>query len=716
MRKGAFFLILSFSLALAGGFLYAATPEPAPASLLSLQLNPVVNIPVGDSARVFTVGGAGALSVEYRLPPIPAVYLRGGLVYDYDPIAFVTQSLSVLSGTAGAGYRLGIAPWLALKAFLSGGAFYCFINGADAVPGSWNPCLEAGAGASFLFGPIGVEVGASYRHFFGLYGGVGVFLGASYQLPAAQAGGAAIQKPATVKPAPLQAQPAAGAQNGVQLGGVTVDALFPVFHKYYDDHSLGKATVKNGSSDTVSGVKVSFQIKQYMDGPKEGKGPAELKPGESAEYELNGIFKENILDVTEDTKVQAEIVLEYTQAQQAQKQTSMQTVRVYKRNAMNWDDDRKAAAFITATDPSVLGFSKNVAGLVSSKGNKAVNSNLLAGIGFHEALVLYGVNYVTDPTSPYVERSQQKQAVDFLQFPRQTLEYKAGDCDDLSILYCAFFESVGIETAFITVPGHIYMAFSLGVNPEEARKSFTQADDIIFREGKSWIPVEVTERTGGFLVAWQTGAKEWREGLSHGQAGFFPVHDAWTVFEPVQLPGAVSGISLPPMEKIASRLQEESVKFVDKEIFSKVLTLQAKIQQTQNSPKSYNDLGALYARYGLLDKAQKEFEKAAARDEYVPALVNLGNIFYLTNEKEKSLAFYERAYKKAPKDAKVLLGAARANHELENYGVVKKLYTELKSVSPDLADQFSYLDLKGEEATRAADIMKVKDVVIWDED
>ena len=29
------------------------------------------------------------------------------------------------------------------------------------------------------------------------------------------------------------------------------------------------------------------------------------------------------------------------------------------RNAMTWDDDRKAAAFVTAKDPALLGFAKS---------------------------------------------------------------------------------------------------------------------------------------------------------------------------------------------------------------------------------------------------------------------------------------------------------------------------------------------------------------------
>ncbi len=38
-----------------------------------------------------------------------------------------------------------------------------------------------------------------------------------------------------------------------------------------------------------------------------------------------------------------------------------------------------------------------------------------------------------------------------------------GDCDDLSILVCSLFEAVAIDTAFITVPGHIFMAFDSGL-------------------------------------------------------------------------------------------------------------------------------------------------------------------------------------------------------------------------------------------------------------
>jgi hypothetical protein len=100
----------------------------------------------------------------------------------------------------------------------------------------------------------------------------------------------------------------------------------------------------------------------------------------------------------------------------------------------------------------------------------------------------------------------------------------------------------------------------------------------------------------------------------------------------------------------------------------------------------------------------------------VPALVNLGNLRFRSAGNEDALAFYARAFKKAPHDPMVLLGLARANHELQNYGIVKTEYEELRTLNPDLADQFAYLRLQGEESTRAAAASQVVGVVVWEEE
>jgi len=380
---------------------------------------------------------------------------------------------------------------------------------------------------------------------------------------------------------------------------------------------------------------------------------------------------------------------------------------------MTWEDDRRAAAFVTAKDPTVLKFSKNITSMLKGKASNALNAKLLTAIGMHEALSQYGLNYVVDPTTPYSETSKNKQAVDFLQFPQQTLEYKAGDCDDLSILYCALLESVGVETAFITIPGHIYMAFSLDMNPEEARKAFLHPDDLIFNQEKGWIPIEVTQREGGFLKAWDSGAKEWRENKKKGQATFYPIHDCWKTYESVGFSGVVVPITLPPDDRVVKSYVAEVTRFIDGEIYAQVAALQGEIQKAKDPSNAINKLGVLYAQHGLNDRAEREFARLVDK-EYVPALVNMGNILSTRNDFKGALAYYERARKKEPNNPRVLLCVARANHELENYGQVREAYDALKILDPDLAARFAYLDLRGEEASRAADLSQAKSVVIWE--
>ena len=59
------------------------TTPPAQPALFSLQLAPGVDIPLGANSQVFGTGGGVRLGAEYRLPPLPLVYVSGGLGYDY---------------------------------------------------------------------------------------------------------------------------------------------------------------------------------------------------------------------------------------------------------------------------------------------------------------------------------------------------------------------------------------------------------------------------------------------------------------------------------------------------------------------------------------------------------------------------------------------------------------------------------------------------------
>ena len=150
-------------------------------SLLSLQLAPGLEIPVGASSQTFGMGGGMRLGAEYRLPFLPLIYFSGDLGYDYDTATGgVPLSVSVTSLSLGGGLRMDLVPWLAATAGFSGGYFFSFLN--DFSTSGGNPFVSARAGLIFLPGSWHISVGASYNYYFGLYSGLSASAGLVYDL------------------------------------------------------------------------------------------------------------------------------------------------------------------------------------------------------------------------------------------------------------------------------------------------------------------------------------------------------------------------------------------------------------------------------------------------------------------------------------------------------------------------------------------------------
>ena len=676
----------------------------------SVGVSPGGRFPLGEDAGFFSIGGGGEVDVAFRFPGLPLLKVQGAMGYSVLPVEMDT-SISILSWGAGGGVAVNPVSWMVLSLDCVGGYYFSLLNDG-AGPKSGYPFILPTASVHFHIAPaFSLGVSGSYRNYFGMYQGAEVSLGVRFYF-----GGRGGEKAGPVEIEPVPLKEAEQAEN-LRITGSSFQDIFPVFFKYYDDHPFGTAALINNADETIENIKIGLYIRQYMDAPKVCRAPSSLGPGREGELELNALLTEKVLEITESTKATAEISVEYAMGGEIFREKYVETVRLYDRNATTWDDDRKVAAFVTAKDPAVLTFAKNVAGITGEIGKGAVNPNLRSAMALHGALKLFGMNYVIDPKTPYRELSETAGVVDFLQFPRQSLQYKAGDCDDLSILTNSLLESIGIETAFITVPGHIFTAFSLGITPEEAKKIFLRVEDLIFHDDTAWVPVEITQVQDSFLEAWATGAKEWREGKARDTAGFYPTHEAWQIYEPVGLPGDPSPIAPPQREKVEKVYFDELTRFVEKEIYPRTAEIEEQISKQGETPKLYNKLGLLYARYGLAEKAGLEFDKALSLDPgYVPSLVNMGNLQYLAGNPKEALRYYRNASQIRPDNPTVLLGIARANHDLENYGLVDESYNRLKEVRPDLARRFVYLDMRGSESEKAAAIGSLKEEMVWEED
>jgi len=654
-------------------------------SPLSLEVFPTFELPLGDSSQWFGYDGGVDLGVRYRLPQ-SIFSLLGGIEYSYASTQATTTSLSLAVVRVGGGVQIPLAGGIAVWGYAVGGYYFATYN--DFSKNASEPYIAGGLGLRFSLGPsLGLEVGAQYKNCLGFYQGVSV--GAGMDIALGNLGGS------------------------VEIPTLDLRPAFPVFYKHYDDHPIGAVEIKSNLKVPATDVKAQVFIKEYMDAPKVVSVPGMLAPGETRNVDLYALFTDKLLGITEGTKVATEITISYVVEGQTYESKKIATLSLMGRNAMTWDDNRKAAAFVTAKDPQVLNFARSVTSYIHAKENGSICDSLQAAITLHEALDLYGIYYTPNPVTSYSEASKKKDIIDFLQFPRETFQYKAGDCSDLSILYGALLQAVGIDAAFITVPGHIYVAVSTGLTVEEAPGALIQEDECVVYKGKVWIPVEITMRHQGFLKAWQMGAREWNENYQAGQAGFYPIQEAWASYQPVGLPGAETTIAVPQSEKILAAYLQEVQKYIDGALLPQAAKLQEQIRANGN-PAAINSLGVLYAKYGQAEKAEAAFKQALAKKEYLPALLNLGNLLYIRDQWKDALTYYQRANEMVPDNPHVLLALARVNRELQNYDDAKLMYNKLKSIDPDLASHYAYLEQGEESGARASDVATQRKAVIWE--
>jgi hypothetical protein len=683
-------LLLMVSLTTRGALAQSSTASPGAYEkplVMTLQLTPGIQLPLGSDSDLYKLGAGADITGEVRLPSLPLSLTLGG-GYQLAPTRS-DVSLSIITAGAGAGAGFSLLPGLSAQGYLKSGFLYSFINEEDVSGSGWY--LKGGMGAFYLLTRrLGLVLDASYNYYADLYNGLSCSLGFSYLL----------------SPTPGRS---------VNLRQIGLDSVYPVFYKYYNSNPIGTASVVNDELTAIDNLRISVYVEEYMTNPKSIDIPGRLNPGDRREIDLFGLFNERVMTISEGTIASAKIDLEYTLKGKPFNREYIESLRLHNRNAVTWDDDRKAAAFVTAKDPVVLKFAKNTVGVIKESGPLPLNENFLKAISLHTAVGLIGTSYVVDPSTPYKELSEQESALDYLQFPRQTLEYKAGDCDDLSILYSALLEATGVETAFITVPGHIFMAFCLGSLDDPSLKTF-DADELIIREGKAWLPVETTEIKGGFLRAWQIAARQWREHNDKGRAGFYPIHAAWETYEPVAFSGAEGMVSLPPAALLADGFSKEVDNYSKRRIASEESRLQSLLRQSPGDPKLRNRLGVLYARFGLYDRAEAEFKRAAEQQDYIPALMNLGNLHYLREDFTRALAAFQKAADAEPANPRILLSLAKVQHEMEDYAAAGELYQRIAAADSELAARYDYLDLKREDPARAAEVGRLRAGVLWEEE
>jgi len=156
-------------------------------------------------------------------------------------------------------------------------------------------------------------------------------------------------------------------------------------------------------------------------------------------------------------------------------------------------------------------------------------------------------------------------------------------------------------------------------------------------------------------------------------------------------------------------------RLIKREVEPKITELKARISASPNELKLQNSLGVLYARYGMLDQALRVFNNILQKEDYTPAYINRGNIYYLNRDYTRARESYREALAKLPDHPRLLLTLTKVEQQLQNTDRALAYYERLKEISPQLAEQVSNIQTAKASSGRSEDIGKEQGAVLWEE-
>jgi len=468
------------------------------------------------------------------------------------------------------------------------------------------------------------------------------------------------------------------------IGEVSIQDIFPGMYKYYTKNPVASVEVRNNSNVPIKKVKVSMLVNKYMDFPSESEEISSLNPGRSIKVELPAEFNNSILKIVEDTPMQAQIKVDYYAEGKRLQLVKTKSFKLYNRYSMTWDDFDKLAAFVTPKDTPIRTFARGIVQKYST--SKIINfpAALSQAILVFNAVGALNLTYVLDPQSPFRQREDSLEMVDQIQYPRDTLRFKTGDCDDCAALYCALLQNIGLNTAFVDIKDHIFMAFDTQIPETEAFVKFGNKDLYFIKDGTAWLPVETTMFKKGFSDAWFFAANQYKKANNKGIATIIDVKKAWEIYSPVTLPPTQWESPFPMKSKVLNYFKKDEQTFNALGSKQIIDNLKSQLQKDPKNEKLLNKLGITYGLMGNIKESLKYLKQAVKKNpKKAKYYNNLANAYFLQNKLNDALKNYQKAIDLEPKNPNYKINLANLYAVM---GEDKKAETEMEKAEELLSE------------------------------
>ncbi len=508
-------------------------------------------------------------------------------------------------------------------------------------------------------------------------------------------------------PAPQQQAP-------LVVQDVKLPSLFPALMQFYLTHPAGTVTVSNPLPTSAENVRVSVFIPRFMDFPSEARTLPILPSGEQASFDLILKLQPSVLELQEDAAVQVEVKVTCTVNGAEQTVSKIVSATMNRNTALTWDDTRKIAAYITPNEETVAGFARRMLDIGDSARGLQISRKIFYAMHLCDSLGAYGMSYVPNPETPISKVLGNAQVIDTVHFPRVTLSNRGGDCSDTTALLASLLESVGIRTAVLTTPGHIFLAFDSGEPAENAALFTTKAQEVIVH-GTVWIPVETTVLRQGFMAAWTAASELVRKYRQTGSFEFLPLAEMRETWPPLPLPPSSLTV-IDPSSTAVSKIYSASLSgFTEVVYTSRLSELSAQLAGLSGRQASLLRIrmGILHGMFGNMKEAEAAFQGVIAADpSLVSPYVNVANIRVLSGDNEGALAMVKKGLAINQSSPLLNLLAARIYSAEGDSGEASAYMAKLKSVAPELAARYADTVSSGATAKRAA-AQGEAPVVVW---
>lgn len=447
-------------------------------------------------------------------------------------------------------------------------------------------------------------------------------------------------------------------QNKIELDLLQEENIYPLFASTYKEYPFAYVYLTNRNNAEIRNLRVSFKADKYTSSAFVCGEVKRLQKNKTVEIPLLADFSTELYQFSENGQFPAQVVIEYSLLGKKYTEIKEVVVSCYNRNTFNWNNSDGIVSLISPNDGSAIELSKTIIGIIRDNTHLGINQNLEYSMALFECLNTMGIIYERDLQTPY-EEYHYLDDVDYIQFPFQTITYKAGDCDDLAVLFASMLSSVGINSSLLFTEDDVICGIDLNITSSAASKQFSSLDRLINIDEVLYLPVSMKNLGKGYFSAWSTALEEINKAE---ELSVTVVTDAWEEYTPVGL-AEKAMFNLPDEKNLKKRIENSFSLYQKKEIVPLGNNL-LKVYKSNPSDSNSNAVGMAYLRMGNYDQALKWFEKAAVKNN-VAAMANIGQIYLVQNDYSQAEKYFEKVLAINPEHSGALQGMERLkNHKV----------------------------------------------------